>query len=215
MCSGRGVELTKSFFNKGSYAIRSVLTRHPPCSVVWTAGQVICLILRTMNSLDFSADENWVCIHHITWFAGKHLPPSSACLKYGPMPLWPWWKSIVCLWQVFSDMICVNTYVIVSVMHVYSPVAALTMFWHIFWLHDMLGPWLAHCKSSWSCMNWNMSPKICALRKLFFLIQPWYIHRQSDWRRHPCRMEGKWTNYPTCFALLDVSFMVILRRAGW
>ena len=116
--SGWGVELTKSFFNKGSYAIRSVLTRHPPCSVVWTAGQVICLILRTMNSLDFSADENWVCIHHITWFAGKHLPPSSACLKYGPMPLWPWWKSIVCLWQVFSDMICVNTYVIVSVMHV-------------------------------------------------------------------------------------------------
>ena len=82
-------------------------------------------------------------------------------------------------------------------------------------LFTVHGPWLSHFESSWSCMNWNMSPKICALRKLFFLIQPWYIHRQSDWRRHPCRMKGKWTNYPTCFALLDVSFMVILRRAGW
>ena len=38
-------------------------------------------------------------------------------------------------------------------------IAALTVFCHIFWLHAMLGPWLAHCKSSWSCMNWHMSPK--------------------------------------------------------
>ena len=32
--AGWRVGLTKSFSNKGSYAIRSVLTRHPPCAVV-------------------------------------------------------------------------------------------------------------------------------------------------------------------------------------
>ena len=61
-------------------------------------------------------------------------------------------------------------------------------------------PWLSHYESSWSCMNWNMSPNICTLRKPLSLRRPWYAHQQSDRRGHPCAMEGKWTNYPTCFA---------------
>ena len=67
-------------------------------------------------------------------------------------------------------------------------------------LFTVHGPWLSHCESSWSCMNWNMSPNICTLRKPLSLMRPWYAHQQSDRRGHPCGMEGKWTNYPTCFA---------------
>ena len=61
-------------------------------------------------------------------------------------------------------------------------------------------PWLSHCESSWSCMNWNMSPNFCTLRKPLSLMRPWCAHQQSDPRGQPCGMEGKWTNYPTCFA---------------
>ena len=39
------------------------------------------------------------------------------------------------------------------------PMTGLAMFCHIFWLHAMLDPWLSHCKSSCSFMNWKMSSK--------------------------------------------------------
>ena len=141
----RGVELTKVFSMKDLFAIRSVITRHPPCSVVWTAGQVICMILRTMNSLDFSTDENWVCNRQITWFAGKRPPLFPACLIYGPMPLKSWWKFIVCLLQVFSDMVCVNTCGIARVVCVYPLLCCPDRVLLYIWLRAMLGPWLDHC----------------------------------------------------------------------
>ena len=168
-----------------------------------------------MNSLDFSTDEYWVCNRQITWFAGKRPPLFPACLIYEPIPLKSWWKFIVCLWQVFSDMICVNTCVIARVVVCILSIAAPTMFCYIFWLHAMLGPWLAHCKSSWSCMNWNMSPKICALRKLLSLMRPPYTCWQGALWSQLRGMKGTWKNYLTCSVLLDVGIMIILRRAEW
>ena len=92
-----------------------------------------------MNSWDFSVDENWVCNRQITWFAGKRPPLFPACLKYEPVPLKSCWKFIVCLWHVFSDMICVNTCVIARVVVCILSIAALTVFCYTFWLHAMLG----------------------------------------------------------------------------
>jgi len=123
-----------------------------------------------------------------------------------PIYNWDWYSLIWFAW------ICMLLRVWACV---FSPIAALTMSWHIFWLHAMLGPWLAHCKSSWSCMNWNMSPKIYALRKLFFLMRPWYVHWHGAWRSQLCGTNGTWTNYLTCSVLLDVGIMIILRRADW
>ena len=90
------------------------------------------MLLRTMNSLDFSTDENWVCNRQITWFAGQRPPLFPACLKYEPVPLKSCWKFIVCLWQVFSDMICVNTCVIARVVVCILSIAALTVFCYKF-----------------------------------------------------------------------------------
>ena len=59
--------LTKSFSNKGSYAIRSVLTRHPPCAVVWPAVQVIFLIPETMVGFDFFSDVSFFSYASISW----------------------------------------------------------------------------------------------------------------------------------------------------
>ena len=40
----------------------------------------------------------------------------------------------------------------------------------------------------------------------------WYAHSQHGWSDHLYGTKGTWKNYPTCFALLDVGVMTILRR---
>ena len=55
---------------------------------------------------------------------------------------------------------------------------------------------------------------ICMLRKLLSLMRPWYAHWKDASRNQLCGTEGKWINCPTCSALLDVGFMIVLRRAG-
>ena len=42
-----------------------------------------------------------------------------------------------------------------------------------------------------------------------------YDHRQHGRRGHLYGTNGTWKNYPTWCALLDVGFMIILRRTGW
>ena len=40
----------------------------------------------------------------------------------------------------------------------------------------------------------------------------WYAHSRHGWCDHLYGTKGTWKNYSTCFALLDVGFMTILRR---
>ena len=56
-------------------------------------------------------------------------------------------------------MICMNMYVGSVVMHVYPIHQRPGSLWLLLWISTVHAPWLSHCKSSWSCMNWNMSPK--------------------------------------------------------
>ena len=53
---------------------------------------------------------------------------------------------------------------------------------------------------------------ISTLSRQMSLMRPWYAHRQGDRRGHLYGTEGTWINYPTCFPLLNVGFMTILRR---
>ena len=53
---------------------------------------------------------------------------------------------------------------------------------------------------------------ICTLSKPMSLMRLRDEHRQHCRRDHLYGTKGTWKNYPTCFALLDVGFMTILRR---
>ena len=58
----------------------------------------------------------------------------------------------------------------------------------------------------------NWAPNIWMLCTGLSPMRPWYEHRQGDRRNHLYAAEGKWINCPTCFPLLNVGFMTILRR---
>ena len=60
----------------------------------------------------------------------------------------------------------------------------------------------------------NWAKNICTLCKPLSLVWPGYAHRKGGRRSHFCGTEGKWINCPTYSALLDVCFMIVLRRAG-
>ena len=58
----------------------------------------------------------------------------------------------------------------------------------------------------------NWAPNIWMLCTTLSPMRPWYAHRRSDRRDHLYGTEGTWINCPTCFPLLNVGFMAILRR---
>ena len=58
----------------------------------------------------------------------------------------------------------------------------------------------------------NWAQNICTLCTSLSPMRPWYAHRQDDRRGHLYGTEGTWINCPTCFPLLNVGFMTILRR---
>ena len=58
----------------------------------------------------------------------------------------------------------------------------------------------------------NWAPNIWMLCTTLSPMRPWYAHRRGDRRDHLYGTEGTWINYPTCFPLLNVGFMTILRR---
>ena len=58
----------------------------------------------------------------------------------------------------------------------------------------------------------NWAPNIWMLCTTLSPMRPWYAHRQGDRRDHLYGTEGTWINCPTCFPLLNVGFMTILRR---
>ena len=58
----------------------------------------------------------------------------------------------------------------------------------------------------------NWAPNIWMLCTTLSPMRLWYTHRQGDRRDHLYGTEGTWINCPTCFTLLNVGFMTILRR---
>ena len=58
----------------------------------------------------------------------------------------------------------------------------------------------------------NWAPNIWMLCTALSPMRPRYQHRQGDRRNHLYGTEGTWINCPTCFPLLNVGFMTILRR---
>ena len=58
----------------------------------------------------------------------------------------------------------------------------------------------------------NWAPNIWMLCTALSPMRPWYEHRQGNRRNHLYGTEGTWINCPTCFPLLNVGFMAILRR---
>ena len=58
----------------------------------------------------------------------------------------------------------------------------------------------------------NWAPNIWMLCTTLSPMRPWYAHRRGDRRDHLYGTEGTWINCPTCFTLLNVGFMTILRR---
>ena len=53
----------------------------------------------------------------------------------------------------------------------------------------------------------------CTLSMPMSLMRLRYGHREHGWRGHLYGTNGTWKNYPTWCTLLDVGFMIILRRA--
>ena len=61
----------------------------------------------------------------------------------------------------------------------------------------------------------NWAQYICTLRTPLSPMRPWYAHRQGDRGGHLYGTEGTSINCPTCFPLLNVGFMTILRRTDY
>ena len=111
-------------------------------------------------------------------------------------------------------MICMNTYDITRVICVYP-------------LHC----WHGHtCPALWTIhYAWPMALPLQIIMIMHELQNElktsvhWacrYPHAAAIWqsnhgrRSHLYETKGTWKNYPTCFALLNVGFMIVLRRAG-
>ena len=62
---------------------------------------------------------------------------------------------------------------------------------------------------AWS-ENWTQN--ICMLCTPISPTRTWYTRRQDHRRHHLYGTEGKWINCPTCFPLLNVGFLTILKR---
>ena len=56
-------------------------------------------------------------------------------------------------------MICVITWLVPRVVHVSLSIVLWPCFTMQYELVTMHAPWLSHCKSSWSCMNWKLGSK--------------------------------------------------------
>ena len=69
-----------------------------------------------------------------------------------------------------------------------------------------------HYDHAWTA-KWARN--ICKLSMLMFPMQLRSDGRQQDTRGCLYATKVKWKNYLTCFALLDMGLMVVLRRAGW
>ena len=67
-----------------------------------------------------------------------------------------------------------------------------------------------HHDHAWTA-KWAQN--ICTLSKPMSLMRLRYDLRQHGRRGHLYGTKGTWKNYPTCFALLDVGFMIVFRRA--
>ena len=93
------------------------------------------------------------------------------------------------------------------------PISALTLFTLHYELSTMHDPWLSHCKSSWSCMNCKMSSKNLCIEHADVPHAAAIWQSNHGRRSHLYETKGTWKNYPTCFALIDVGFMIVLRRA--
>ena len=53
---------------------------------------------------------------------------------------------------------------------------------------------------------------ISTLNRQMSLMRLWCDHQDLGWRGHLYETKGAWKNSPTCYALLNVGFMAILRR---
>ena len=91
--------------------------------------------------------------------------------------------------------------------------SALTLFALHYELSTMHDPWLYHFKSSWSCMNCKMSSKYLCTEHADVPHAAAIWQSNHGRRSHLYETKGTWKNYPTCFALLDVGFMSVLKRA--
>ena len=56
---------------------------------------------------------------------------------------------------------------------------------------------------------------ISTLSRQMSLMRLWCDHQDLGWRGHLYETKGTWKNSPTCCTLLNVGFMIVLRRAGW
>ena len=61
----------------------------------------------------------------------------------------------------------------------------------------------------------NWAQNICTLNMPMSLMELRCDNQQHGPRGHLYETEGTWKNYPTCLALLDVGFIIVLRRADW
>ena len=120
------------------------------------------------------------------------------------------------MWWIFSKLICTRIHLLLTYLALVTDITGLTVFCHIFWLHAMLDPWHSHAAHhhdyAWTA-KWSQN--ICTLSMPMSLMRPRYDHCQHGWSGHLYGTNGTWKNYPTWFALLDVGFMIILRRTDY
>ena len=69
------------------------------------------------------------------------------------------WKRLPWLRLIFSDMICMYTHVVARVLCVYPLCCCIGNVCLHNDIPTMHAPWLSHCKSSWSCVNWKLASK--------------------------------------------------------
>ena len=103
-------------------------------------------------------------------------------------------------------MICMNMYVDSDVMHMYPVHQRPCSFWLLIWMSTVHAPWLSHCKSSWSCMNWKLSSKHLYVAQAV-VSRPARICASKSWSEEPPLRDGRQVN--------KLSNLLYLTRCGF
>ena len=109
-------------------------------------------------------------------------------------------------------MACINMYVGSDVMHVNPVHWRPGSLWLLIWMSTMHAHGLAAAYRHDHAWTDNLTQNICMLYTPLSPMRAWYVRRQGHRRHRFYGTEGKWINCLTCFPLLNVGFLTILKR---
>ena len=143
---------------------------------------------------DFSSDLYFLSYEFLTWMRRHGLSLHNMavwirdlCNVLGLKNLFHNWDWYSLIWFAWIRMLLLmeSTYIL--------SIATITVFALYYELSTMHVPWLRHCKSSWSCMNWKLSSKHLYVAQAV-IPHAAMICASTRWSEGPPLRDGRWVN---------------------